>query len=104
MGNLRWDLGIRNFLWPEWVLASKLTHLRKDFISGITTPTVSIPVSLGAALLSGCPPQWGLMSAIVGGVSSSMFGGIRMGIYGPAAGMALAVAAVVQSVGLDVSH
>jgi hypothetical protein len=59
----KFDLGIRSLV-PEWKLAanSSWDSIKRDLFAGITIPTVSIPVSLAAALLSSVPPHWGLIS------------------------------------------
>lgn len=59
----KFDLGVRSLL-PEWRLIANPSweSIKRDLLAGITIPTVSIPVSLAAALLSGVPPHWGLIS------------------------------------------
>lgn len=86
----------------EWKSLFSTKHWKQDMIAGITTPSIAIPVSLGAALTSGVPVYWGLTSAIVGAVICSLFGSSRFVISGPATGMAIVVYTIVQHSGLEV--
>src|SRR5882757_505480 len=76
-----------------------LKHLRHDIISGIVVSLVSLPLSSGIAIASGCPPIYGLISAIIAGLIFPFVGGAYMTIAGPAAGLAPAIMAVMVSLG-----
>lgn len=96
--NLTLDLGISKLL-PEWKQLFTLRGLRNDIISGTAVACVAMPLSLAIALASGVPPAVGLITAIIAGVVCSLFGGTPLGISGPAAAMAIVVAAAVQKYG-----
>ncbi len=68
-----------------------LKHIRQDILSGIVVSLVSLPLSSGIAIASGCPPIIGLISAIIAGFVFPFIGGAYMTIAGPAAGLAPAV-------------
>ncbi len=74
-------------------------HLRNDILSGIVVSLVSLPLSSGIAIASGCPPIYGLTSAIIAGLIFPFIGGAFMTISGPAAGLAPAVMAVMVALG-----
>ncbi len=76
-----------------------LKHLRQDILSGIVVSLVSLPLSSGIAIASGCPPIYGLISAIIAGLLFPFIGGAYMTISGPAAGLAPAIMAVMVSLG-----
>lgn len=76
-----------------------LKHIRNDILSGIVVSLVSLPLSSGIAIASGCPPIYGLMSAIIAGLLFPFIGGAYMTISGPAAGLAPALMAVMISLG-----
>lgn len=76
-----------------------LKHLRHDLLSGIVVSLVSLPLSSGIAIASGCPPIYGLISAIIAGLLFPLIGGAYMTISGPAAGLAPAIMAVMISLG-----
>lgn len=76
-----------------------LKHFRHDLLSGIVVSLVSLPLSSGIAIASGCPPIYGLISAIIAGLLFPFIGGAYMTISGPAAGLAPALMAVMISLG-----
>ncbi|MCX7388470.1 MAG: SulP family inorganic anion transporter, partial [Planctomycetales bacterium] len=76
-----------------------LKHLRHDILSGIVVSLVSLPLSSGIAIASGCPPIYGLLSAIIAGLIFPFIGGAYLTISGPAAGLAPAIMAVMISLG-----
>lgn len=97
--DLRWDLGIRRLL-PEWRNMFSGTSLKDDLVAGITVACVAVPLSLAIALASGVSPAVGLVTAIVAGVVCALFGGSRLAVSGPAAAMAVLIAALVEDYGL----
>lgn len=76
-----------------------LKHLRHDILSGLVVSLVSLPLSSGIAIASGCPPIVGLMSAVIAGLLFPFIGGAYLTISGPAAGLAPALMAVMVSLG-----
>ena len=60
---------------------------------------VAVPLSLGIAVASGAPLVAGLIAAVVGGVVAGALGGSALQVSGPAAGLSLVVAELVQAYG-----
>src|SRR5688572_31915111 len=96
---VRWDLGVRRLL-PEWRSMVSGAHLKDDLVAGLTVACVAVPLSLAIALASGVSPAVGLVTAIVAGIVCALFGGSRLAVSGPAAAMAVLIAAVVEEHGL----
>jgi SulP family sulfate permease len=63
-------------------------YTRKDLLAdlgaGLLVGVVALPLSLGLAIASGVKPEYGLYSAIIGGILVSLLGGSRVQIGGPA--------------------
>ncbi len=62
-----------------------------DLAAGFLVSLIALPLSLGIAVASGYPAASGLIAAIVGGVVTSLAGGARLTIKGPAAGLIVIV-------------
>ena len=58
--------------------------LKKDFLSGLTVAVVAVPLSIAFAIASGATPIIGILTAIIGGLLVSLFGGSKFNISGPA--------------------
>lgn len=76
-----------------------LSHLPHDILSGMVVSLVSLPLSSGIAIASGCPPIYGLISAIIAGILFPLIGGAYVTISGPAAGLAPALMAIMIAFG-----
>lgn len=96
--DLRLDLGLKRLL-PQWRALLRREHLREDLIAGVTVACVALPLSLAIALASGVSPAAGVVSAIVAGIVCALFGGTPLAVSGPAAAMAVLIAAVAQAHG-----
>jgi MFS superfamily sulfate permease-like transporter len=75
--------------------------LRNDLPAGIVVFFVAVPLCLGIALVSGAPLFSGLIAGIVGGVIVGILSGSSLGVSGPAAGLAVIVAAAIQTLGFE---
>lgn len=80
---------------PRWSLAD----LRHDLPASIVVFLIAIPLSLGIALASGAPITAGLVAAAVGGLVAGATGGSVLQVSGPAAGLTVVVAELVQEYG-----
>src|SRR5215213_7891895 len=72
-----------------------------DGLAGITVALVALPLSVAIAIASGADPRSGLVTAIVGGLLISLFGGSRVQIGGPTGAFIVVVYGVIQQYGLD---
>ena len=72
-----------------------------DLLAGILVGVVSVPLSMGLAIASGCKPEQGLYTAIIGGFLIALLGGSRYQIGGPAGAFVGLCAAGVSQFGYD---
>ncbi|ALG12767.1 solute carrier family 23 protein [Kibdelosporangium phytohabitans] len=75
------------------------TLLRYDLPASFVVFLISVPLSLGIAAASGAPLIAGLVAAVVGGIVAGSLGGSAFQVSGPAAGMTVIVAAMVEKYG-----
>lgn len=75
--------------------------LADDIRAGVVVFLVALPLCLGIALASGAPLFSGLISGITGGIVVTLFSGSRLGVSGPAAGLAVMVAAGIEDLGFE---
>mgnify|MGYP000928861853 FL=1 len=76
-----------------------LKFLGKDFSASIVVFLVALPLCLGISLVSEAPLISGLIAGIVGGVVVGSISGSRLGVSGPAAGLAVIVADAIKDIG-----
>jgi carbonic anhydrase len=94
------DLGIRQLV-KDWRSMLSTKYLMDDLLAGVIVACVALPLSLAIALASGVEPEVGLVTAIVAGIICALFGGVPLAVSGPAAAMAVLVAAIVQKYGFS---
>ncbi|MFF8291341.1 bifunctional SulP family inorganic anion transporter/carbonic anhydrase [Streptomyces sp. NPDC016309] len=70
-----------------------------DVSASIAVFLIALPLSLGIALATGAPLQAGLVAAAVGGVVAGRLGGSPLQVSGPAAGLTLVTAELIQKYG-----
>ncbi|MFH0243109.1 bifunctional SulP family inorganic anion transporter/carbonic anhydrase [Streptomyces sp. HK10] len=70
-----------------------------DLTASVAVFLVALPLSLGIALATGAPLQAGLVAAAVGGIVAGRFGGAPLQVSGPAAGLTVVVAELIQRYG-----
>ncbi|MFI5544865.1 SulP family inorganic anion transporter [Streptomyces sp. NPDC051815] len=73
--------------------------LPADLSASITVFLIAIPLSLGIALATGAPLQAGLVAAAVGGIVAGRLGGAPLQVSGPAAGLTVVTAELIQRYG-----
>ncbi|MEU2559446.1 SulP family inorganic anion transporter [Streptomyces longispororuber] len=70
-----------------------------DISASVAVFLIALPLSLGIALATGAPLQAGLVAAAVGGVVAGRLGGSPLQVSGPAAGLTVVTADVIQRYG-----
>jgi len=74
-------------------------NFKNDLPASIVVFFVALPLCLGIALASGAPLFSGLISGIIGGVIVGMLSGSKIGVSGPAAGLAAIVLTAIGTLG-----
>ncbi|MYR46641.1 SulP family inorganic anion transporter [Streptomyces sp. SID5910] len=70
-----------------------------DVSASIAVFLIALPLSLGIALATGAPLQAGLVAAAVGGIVAGRIGGCPLQVSGPAAGLTVVTADLIQRYG-----
>ncbi len=81
----------------------RATILRYDLPASLVVFLVALPLSLGIAVASDAPPLAGLIAAIIGGIVAGAVGGSPLQVSGPAAGLTVIVATLVEQFGWAVT-
>jgi MFS superfamily sulfate permease-like transporter len=74
-------------------------YIKNDVPASIVVFFVALPLCLGIALASGAPLFAGLISGIIGGTIVGALSGSKIGVSGPAAGLAAIVLTAIGSLG-----
>jgi len=74
-------------------------HIKSDIPASIVVFFVALPLCLGIALASGAPLFSGLIAGIVGGIFVGALSGSKIGVSGPAAGLAAIVLTAIGALG-----
>lgn len=72
---------------------------RHDVPASLVVFLVALPLSIGIALASNAPVTAGLIAAAVGGILAGVLGGSPLTVSGPAAGLTIVVAGLVDQFG-----
>jgi len=79
----------------------RLSHLRADFVAGLTVATVAVPQAMAYAMVAGLPPEYGLYTAIVMTAVGAIFDSSRQLINGPTNAISIAVLSAVAVIPMD---
>ncbi|WP_103863860.1 SulP family inorganic anion transporter [Aquimarina sp. I32.4] len=74
-------------------------HLKSDIPASIVVFFVALPLCLGIALASGAPLFSGVIAGIIGGIVVGALSGSKIGVSGPAAGLAAIVLTSIGALG-----
>ncbi|ASV30346.1 SulP family inorganic anion transporter [Maribacter cobaltidurans] len=74
-------------------------HIKNDIPASIVVFFVALPLCLGIALASGAPLFSGLIAGIIGGIVVGALSGSKIGVSGPAAGLAAIVLTAIGTLG-----
>lgn len=89
-----------------WGLRQKLregytrSDFRADLMAALVVGVVALPLSMALAIASGVPPQHGLYTAIIAGITCSLLGGTRFQVTGPTAAFVVILVPIVHQYGL----
>lgn len=72
---------------PKTGFKGLIQNWRSDLIAAISVSLIALPLSLGIALAAGAPAMAGIISAIVGGVVTTLYRGGHISVNGPAKGV-----------------
>jgi len=78
---------------------SILANLRYDVPASFVVFFVALPLALGIAVAAGAPLMAGLIAAVIGGIIAGSFGGSVLQVSGPAAGLTVVVAGLIDQLG-----
>ncbi|MGR4881328.1 SulP family inorganic anion transporter [Streptomyces sp. LARHCF249] len=73
--------------------------LPADLSASVAVFLIALPLSLGIALATGAPLQAGLVAAAAGGIVAGRLGGAPLQVSGPAAGLTVVTAELIQHYG-----
>lgn len=76
-----------------------ISNLKTDFPASIVVFFVALPLCLGIAMASGAPLFSGLIAGIIGGIVVGGLSGSKIGVSGPAAGLAAIVLTAIGTLG-----
>ncbi len=62
-------------------------HWKNDALAAISVALIALPLSLGIALAAGAPAMSGIISAVIGGIVTTLYRGGHVSINGPAKGV-----------------
>lgn len=77
-----------------------LTTLQSDLVAGLIVSLLALPLAMALSIAVGLPPQYGLYTAIVAGVSVPLLGGSFHQVSGPTAAFVVVIAPIVTAHGL----
>lgn len=77
-----------------------LSTARADLPAGLVVFLVAVPLCLGIAQASSAPLLSGLIAGVIGGIVVALASGSQLSVSGPAAGLAVIVAAGIAELGL----
>ena len=72
---------------PKKGLKGLIENWQSDLIAAVSVSLIALPLSLGIALAAGAPAMSGILSAIVGGVVTTLYRGGHISVNGPAKGV-----------------
>lgn len=78
----------------------KTETIKSDVLASVVVFLVAMPLCLGIAIASGMPPAAGLITGMIGGIIAGALSGAPLQVSGPAAGLAVIVADIVQKHGV----
>ncbi len=72
---------------PKEGVPGLIENWKSDLIAAVSVSLIALPLSLGIALAAGAPAMSGILSAVVGGVVTTLYRGGHISVNGPAKGV-----------------
>ena len=72
---------------PKSGFKGLIENWQSDLIAAVSVALIALPLSLGIALAAGAPAMAGIISAVVGGVVTTLYRGGHISVNGPAKGV-----------------
>ena len=72
---------------PKTGIKGLIENWQADMIAAISVSLIALPLSLGIALAAGAPAMAGILSAVVGGLVTTLYRGGHVSVNGPAKGV-----------------
>lgn len=72
---------------PKKGFQGLIENWQSDLIAAVSVALIALPLSLGIALAAGAPAMAGIISAVVGGVVTTLYRGGHISVNGPAKGV-----------------
>ncbi len=72
---------------PKKGIKGLLENWQNDLIAAVSVSLIALPLSLGIALAAGAPAMAGIISAVVGGIVTTLYRGGHISVNGPAKGV-----------------
>jgi len=72
---------------PKKGFRGLIENWQSDLIAAVSVSLIALPLSLGIALAAGAPAMSGIISAIVGGIVTTLYRGGHISVNGPAKGV-----------------
>lgn len=72
---------------PKKGFQGLVENWQSDLIAAVSVALIALPLSLGIALAAGAPAMSGILSAVVGGVVTTLYRGGHISVNGPAKGV-----------------
>jgi MFS superfamily sulfate permease-like transporter len=72
---------------PKKGIPGLIENWQSDLIAAVSVALIALPLSLGIALAAGAPAMSGVISAIVGGIVTTLYRGGHISVNGPAKGV-----------------
>lgn len=72
---------------PKAGFKGLIENWQSDLIAAVSVALIALPLSLGIALAAGAPAMSGILSAVVGGLVTTLYRGGHISVNGPAKGV-----------------
>lgn len=72
---------------PKQGFKGLVENWQSDLIAGVSVALIALPLSLGIALAAEAPAMAGILSAIIGGIVTTLYRGGHISVNGPAKGV-----------------